>query len=70
MLNPIQYLSVRLIQSGTKLEVINYLLSQPLESKIKVRILKGWAAFRRHSLTRDELAMVEQSGIDILRGSR
>jgi hypothetical protein len=53
-----------LLDAAKHTAAVNWILAQPLESRVKVRLLKGWSRTVGDTVTAREYTLIEASGID------
>jgi hypothetical protein len=64
MLSPDGIMPAELIQPAKRAEAYRWIQAQPLESRVKVRLWKGWLRTVGQTSTAVEYATLEHSGIE------
>lgn len=64
MLSPDGIMPDKLIHADRRVDAVNWILAQPLESRVKVRLFKGWLRTVGQTATAAEYATIEDSGIE------
>lgn len=64
MLSPTGIMPDELISPDRRTDAVNWILAQPLESRVKVRLFKGWLRTLGQTATAAEYTTIEDSGIE------